>query len=278
MENSKYYLSQLKFLVFTAAIILGIYLAINEILDGNSFKNFLVFFFASVLIYLIEFSIIQQEAFLNHQPKLNLANKKYRGKILFHFLFLPIANMSLLLITGLLQTSWTTFFTSAFVLGVSLILLLNHAREISLNHVNVRDDMGLGPDIQKLVFIFFSTIVAYSVLKNIDSPASQITVYNLYLVLVFLISFTIFLYRGYSKNDIFLNSIATGYVSMLLLVMIGILTLFKIEVAVGAYITLIYYININLTDIYTETDKLDTSVLGKYLSMVILATALLVLA
>ena len=278
MENSKYYITQIKFLVFSISIVLGVYLSLNEILTGNSFKNFIVFFFAAVLVYLIEFSIIQQDALINKKPKLNLANKTYRSRIIFNFLFLPLSNMLLLLLIGITQINWSTFIISGIILTIALILILNHARKVSLTHTNLQDEIGLGPDIQKLVFIFFASIVSYSVLKTIESPLQQFLIYALYCLLIFFISFSVFLYRDYTKQEILFNAGATSYVSMLLLIMIGFLTFYKIEFAVGAYITLIYYININLTDIYNETGKLDTSVLGKYLSMVLLATAVLLLA
>lgn len=277
MENSKYYITQIKYLTFAAAISLGIYLAVEEIIEGGSIKTFLVFFFASVVIYLIEFSIIQQDALLNNQPRLDLSHKRYRIRVLFYFLFLPIANMILLSLVGITHTKVLTFISAAFILTFSIFVLLNHVKQVSLNQV--KEDFGIGPDIQKLVFIFFASIVSYSIVNSPDTSIfNELLIYILYSILIFFTCLSIFLYRGYTKNEILINGSIISYIGMLALILINVLSVYKIEVAVGAYLTLVFYTLTVLTDVYNETKKLDPSVLGKYLSMILLATAILLLA
>lgn len=276
MKNSKLVFKYLRYTFFSGAIVLGSFLSIEEFIFSGSYRNLLIFLISSIFIFLIEVILLYGELFSPNNIHFENLSFNRRRSMLFNVIFLPIINIFLFVLLGISGAGNLSILIASLVLVFSLVSLFNyidHNEKIVMVKTQYE---SFGVDIHKLIFIFLISTVMSNIFLSSNDTGLAFVLFILYFVILFLLMLTLNFYRRNSKNEIFIQSIVTSYITSLVLLIINLVFSTTAPVVLGFYVTIIFYSIIALMEIFYETNDLERSILGKYFSMILLATAILI--
>ncbi len=277
MDNSKQLLSFPRYIFFSIAIVLGVYLSVEEYTFANNIRNSIIFFFASIFIFFVEIVLLYGDLFKINNLSFRDNNKPLKKSFLFNAIFLPIVNLIILMIYGLSGGTGFDYLISSLITFIGFVFLFNYIHSNHEEEMKNKAFEGVGTDIHKLILVYLLAMTVHNLFRESLSLWASFIAYLLFFIILFFLLLTINYYRRNSKNEIFINAAFGSYVSSLTLLILNIVFESVPSYFIGLYVLVVLYSILALTETYYETNKLESSVLGKYLSMVLLATAILIL-
>lgn len=262
----------LRSVFYSLSIVFALYLSISEYLDWGTEKNSIVFFFAAVLIYITEFSLIALES--HHQPLFYGESRNTKSRFLYRveLIGLPILSIFLIAIQGYLNLQYE--------IGISLIfafilftLVFNHARDIFANEEIKTVEPHFSTDLFKIFLVFL-------VMVNLQTIVAD-SLYNLVYAapIIFSTIFTIGLFVFYKLNLEDKKFLAVLLNLALFLTSIFVLTslvpVFEIgQFFYGFYFALLFFVCISIAQKFLQKTISKDPIL-KYTFVIILFTIIL---
>ncbi len=277
MENSKHVLRYARYSFFSIAILLGTFLSVEEFTIAQNLRNFLIFFISSVFIFLIEIFLLYGDLLKFNNLSLPKDNKTIRKTFLFNVIFIPVVNLVILMIYGLSGGSGFSYFLSSIILFLGFVGLFKYVDSNHEEEMRVKSYEGVGIDSHKLILVYLLSISVHKIFSETLNIYLSFVVFILFFFILFFLLITLNYYKRNSKDVIFFNSSSIAYISSIVLLILNLGFKDVPSSFIGLHVVLTFYSLLALTEIYFDTKKLETSILGKYLSMVLLATAILFL-
>ena len=270
--NSKYALKYTVYFFYSFVILLSIYLSSSELAQSWNIRNSIMFFTISLTVYFIRIVLLSNE--LLKFPKLTLLEESnFKSKyFVFNVIFIPILNICLIFIYGLVNISLFSLMVTSIIFTFSLVSLFDFVATSSKNLLNEE----LRIDVAKITFLYLFTVVVSSFLKT-DLPI-------IYLFIIYLnafIGFTLiqvvvsFFQSGLSRRNL-LRSFFMSYIITITIILINFLFKNVSEAIIGMYLILFFYV-LNLFS-NSDKDNKELRVWARYFIMIILATLILILA
>jgi hypothetical protein len=264
----------LKHIFYATSIVLGIYLASYEYKTYGANHTFTLFTSAAVAIYFFEVLAMYYEFDYKTILQRSSLDTLKKRLIIFHTLIIPAANIVVAVLL-LLSTS-STFMTKFTMILVGVIFYIHFAFIRSSFEEKKHESIltGYGADLHKLLFIFL--FISTAIFLTFDSVASSFAMTPLVFIGTGSIALSIYYVRLKSIRETAITSFALAYVITVITIIVQYLHLLRDTSPISAsfFVFIIFFIYVSLTDSYYETGKLETSILVKYLAVVILSTIL----